>query len=73
MKIIGNTVGTTIPKPNLLQDDPRKGDYVKGKEEFLGNVTGGTAADNFEDHEFLRVSGGHFKKIHFSQCHGVTL
>jgi hypothetical protein len=31
MKIIGNTVGTNLPKPNLLQDDPSKGDYVKGK------------------------------------------
>ena len=35
MKIIGNTVGTNIPKPNLMQDDPSKGDYVKGKSEFL--------------------------------------
>ena len=35
MKIIGNTVGTSLPKPNMMQEDPRKGDYVKGKEEFL--------------------------------------
>lgn len=35
MKIIGNTVGTTIPKPNLMQTDPKKGDFVKGKEEFI--------------------------------------
>ena len=32
MKIIGNTVGTTMPKPNLMQTDPTKGDFVKGKE-----------------------------------------
>ena len=32
MKIIGNTVGTTLPKPNLMQTDPTKGDFVKGKE-----------------------------------------
>lgn len=32
MKIIGYTVGTTLPKPNLKQTDPTKGDYVKGKE-----------------------------------------
>ena len=31
MRIIGNTVGTTMPKPNLMQEDPSKGDYVKGK------------------------------------------
>lgn len=35
MKIIGNTVGMGLPKPNLMQTDPSKGDYVKGKEEFL--------------------------------------
>ena len=33
-KIIGNTVGTTLPKPNLEQTDPRKGDYVKGKASY---------------------------------------
>lgn len=32
MKIIGYTVGTTLPKPNLKQTDPTKGDYIKGKE-----------------------------------------
>ena len=30
MKIVGNTVGTTLPKPNLKQTNPNKGDYVKG-------------------------------------------
>ena len=33
-KIIGVTVGSPLPKPNLMQTDPAKGDYVKGKEEF---------------------------------------
>ena len=41
MKIIGNTVGTPLPKPNLMQTDPKKGDYVKGKEEFVEQVGGG--------------------------------
>ena len=41
MKIVGNTVGTTMPKPNLMQTDPRKGDYVKGKEEFAEQLGGG--------------------------------
>ena len=35
MKIIGTTVGTTIPKPNFDQTDPRKGDYIKGDRSFL--------------------------------------
>jgi hypothetical protein len=31
-KIIGYTVGTTLPKPSFAQTDPRKGDYIKDKE-----------------------------------------
>lgn len=31
MKIIGNVVGTTLPKPNFKQTDPTKGDYIKEK------------------------------------------
>lgn len=37
-KIIGVTVGSPLPKPNLMQNDPKKGDYVKGKEEFLEQI-----------------------------------
>lgn len=33
-KIIGGTVGMGLPKPDLRQTDPRKGDYVRGKEEI---------------------------------------
>jgi hypothetical protein len=32
MKIIGYTVGTSLPKPSLAQTDPSRGDYVKDKE-----------------------------------------
>lgn len=38
MKIIGATVGTTIPKPNFDQTDPRKGDYIRGDRSFLNAV-----------------------------------
>lgn len=31
-KIIGYTVGTTLPKPSFAQTDPKKGDYIKDKE-----------------------------------------
>lgn len=34
-KIIGVTVGTTLPKPNFDQTDPTKGDYIKGDRSFL--------------------------------------
>lgn len=37
-KIRGNTVGTTMPKANLEQDDPSMADYVFGKEEFLNRA-----------------------------------
>lgn len=46
MKIIGNTMGMGLPKPNLMQTDPSKGDYVKGKEEFLKQFGGGTGSNN---------------------------
>lgn len=39
-KIRGNTVGTTMPRANLEQDDPTKADYVHGKEAFLEKVAG---------------------------------
>lgn len=50
MKIIGNTIGTGLPKPNLMQTDPTKGDFVKGKEEFIQQFSGGSGesgADGF--------------------------
>ena len=34
-RIIGKSVSFGLPKPNLTQTDPAKGDYVKGKSEFL--------------------------------------
>lgn len=36
MKIRGNTVGTTLPKPNWEQTDPKKGDYIRNKPEAIG-------------------------------------
>lgn len=42
-EIWGNTVGMGLPKPDLMQSDPKKGDYVKNKENFLKQVnTGGS-------------------------------
>ena len=34
-KIIGVTVGTTLPKPNFDQTDPNKGDYIRGDRTFI--------------------------------------
>ena len=44
-KIIGVTVGSPLPKPNLMQTDPAKGDYVKGKDEFLAQIDVGEDVD----------------------------
>ncbi len=43
-KIIGNTVGMGLPKPDLMQSDPTKGDYIKGKDEFLREFGNGSGA-----------------------------
>lgn len=48
-KIIGVTVGTTLPKPNFDQTDPNKGDFIKGDRSFLNavkTVNGVTPDDN---------------------------
>lgn len=50
-KIIGNTVGMGLPKPNLMQTDPTKGDYVKGKEEFLAQAGYGSGQNPPQDGE----------------------
>ena len=34
MKIVGYTVGTSLPKPDFNQTDPKKGDYIKNKPDF---------------------------------------
>ena len=34
-KIIGDSASYGLPKPNLTQTDPKKGDYVKNKEKFV--------------------------------------
>ena len=35
MKIIGATVGTTNPRPNFDQTDPRKADFILGDRTFI--------------------------------------
>lgn len=55
-KIIGATVGSPLPKSNLMQTDPTKGDYVKGKEEFLKSV-GGAGANGLSAYEIAKNNG----------------
>ena len=39
-KIIGNPVGTTLPKSDWKQNDPTKGDYIKNKPEVVDPSVG---------------------------------
>lgn len=52
-KIIGVTVGSPLPKPDMTQTDPAKGDYVKGKEEFLKQVKTGSIPAGGEAGQYL--------------------
>ena len=38
MSIRGNTVGTTMPRANWNQTDPKKADYIQGREDLLGAI-----------------------------------
>lgn len=51
MKIVGNTVGMGLPKPDLRQTDPRKGDFVYGKDE-IGNAVNAALAQAKASGEF---------------------
>lgn len=57
MKINGNTVGTTMPRTNYNQTDPKKADYLVGRENILGkdelaSVTEEILAEAKESGEF---------------------
>lgn len=46
-KIRGNTVGTTMPRTNFEQTDPKKADYLKGREKLREEIDAAkTAGDN---------------------------
>ena len=86
MKIIGNTVGTTLPKPDLMQTDPKKGDYVKGKDEFRAIPTfdlneigvpdiplgGEVTVENIDAAELLNALKDGLVKIRFRMNDGVS-
>lgn len=42
-EVYGGFASVNLRKPNLMQEDPKKGDYVKGKEEFLNQVSSGNS------------------------------
>lgn len=70
MKIIGNPVGTTLPKPDWSQTDPTKGDYIKNKPEIpsklsqLTNDSGFAKTDEVADknhkHEYNTIKNRPF-------------
>lgn len=44
-EVYGGFASVNLRKPNLMQTDPAKGDYVKGKEEFLEQAGSGGNVD----------------------------
>jgi hypothetical protein len=45
-KIRGNTVGTTMPRPDVNQTDPNSADYIRGRETLVRSVNGSTPDEN---------------------------
>lgn len=58
MKIVGNTVGTTTPRPDLTQENPAKADFVKGK-----HIIDEIAAKAVEQHEAFTDSHKDIRKL----------
>lgn len=76
-KIFGVTVGTPLPKPNLMQTNPTKGDFVRGKEEFkkqIEEVTKAVIPDVSEkdNGKILQVVGGKWSTAEPSDLTGVS-
>lgn len=58
MKIVGNTVGTTTPRPDLTQENPAKADFVKGK-----HIIDEIAAKAVEQHDASAGSHSDIRKL----------
>lgn len=56
-KIIGVTVGTTTPRANLNQTDPKKADYVRGREALAGKLDANQGAENANKALFVGSDG----------------
>lgn len=52
--IIGGVVALGLPKPDLMQNNPKKGDYVWGKDDFLKQIPVAVAEDGYTDITGLR-------------------
>lgn len=48
-EVYGGFASVNLRKPDLMQDDPKKGDYVKGKEEFLEQINSGGGSDSSQN------------------------
>ncbi len=53
--IRGNTVGTTMPRPDWNQTDPKKADYIRNKPDLVGVRTeeGGEIFNDYENNKAL--------------------
>jgi hypothetical protein len=64
MKIRGNTVGTTMKRPNFEQTNPKKSDYI------VNNPIPTVKAE--DDGKFLRVVGGKWAAVSLGTYGGET-
>lgn len=64
MKIRGNTVGTTMKRPNFEQTDPRKSDYI------VNNPI--PVVEAADDGKFLRVVDGKWAAVSVRTYNGET-
>lgn len=49
MKIVGNTVGTTMPRPDWDQNDPKKGSFIKNKPKAFESEPGATFTPHVDE------------------------
>lgn len=59
MKIRGNTVGTTMPRPDWNQTDPKKADYISNKPDVsaIPGVRASNGAETFNDITTNKATG----------------
>lgn len=62
-EVYGGFASVNLRKPDLMQEDPKKGDYVKGKEEFLAQAGAGSGQNVAQDYYLLKSPNGTIFKL----------
>ena len=59
MKIVGNTVGTTMPRPDWNQNDPKKGSFIRNKPKTFESDPGATFTPHVDENGNLSWTNDH--------------